>query len=516
MATQPRLDRTTLAALRACGTGPAVRLPEASSAGRTPGIVHLGLGAFHRAHQAVFTERAARVTGDDRWAIHGVTQRSPRVRDQLAPQDMLYGVLELSDAGHAVDVMGVHSGVSYPAEDTGRVLDTIAAPTTHVVTLTVTEKGYRRAADGGPDLTDPALVADLAALVADLDSAQGAESDAPCRSAIGMLVRGLARRWRRGAGPLTVVCCDNLLDNGPQVERLVHALVAASAACEAPALLEWLRAEVRFPATMVDRIVPATTDAHRAVAARILGASDAGLVVAEPFMQWVIEDSFAGPRPAWERAGATLTSDVAPFEQTKLRILNGAHSTLAYAGALRGYATIAEAVAAPELRDLAVALVDDDAIPTLGAATEIDLDAYRESVLERFANSAIGHTTVQIAMDGSQKLPIRMLATARARLAAGAVPHAAARAVAEWMLYVRATTAGELSIAGTPVALDDPIAATLAGAAAVPLDSLADRMLGLRDVFGADLAGDDRWRGAVRAAVTEAARDVAATAAVAR
>jgi len=267
---------------------------------------------------------------------------------------------------------------------------------------------------------------------------------------------------------------------------------------------------------MVDRIVPKTTDDHRRAAEALLGATDAGLVVAEPFSQWVIQDRFAGPRPSWETVGAQLTRNVSPYEHTKLRVLNGTHSFLAYAGALRGHALIADAVADPELHAMARAMIDEDAIPSLGAIDEIDLAAYRESVLERFANAAIGHTTVQIAMDGSQKLPIRFLGIARDRLAAGAVPHATSRAVAAWMLYVHATTSGQLDVAGAPVALDDPLASRLADAAAGSIDGLADRLVTRSGIFPTALAEDDRFLGAVRTAVREIASWTAEPAAVGR
>jgi fructuronate reductase len=525
MTSLPRLSPAILEQLSSAGFGsagfgsadsaPAVRMPAALNRDRTPGIVHLGIGAFHRAHQAVFTERAAAEANDDRWGIYGVTQRSASVRDQLRPQGGLYGVLELSQDGAgsrvaSLSIIGSVRHVLFPAEETARVLTAIAAPTTHIVSLTVTEKGYRRAPHGGPNLADPALAFDLEVLEREIDG-RASDSKEPSRSAIGLLVRALAHRWRTNGQPLTVVVCDNLLDNGPQVERLVQTLVEGSPAAGAPALLSWIQASVTFPATMVDRIVPSTTPEHRAVAQSMLGATDAGLVVAEPFSQWVIQDRFAGPRPAWELAGATITDDVSAHEDAKLRILNGTHSFLAYAGALRGHATIADAVADPELRQAALALINEDAIPSLGDS-DIDLSTYRDLVIERFENAAIGHTTVQIAMDGSQKLPIRLLGTARDRLAAGHVPHATAYAVAAWMLYVRESTSGELRVAGTTVALDDPAAEDLARAASGPLDSIVDRLMDSTGVFSTDLAGDDQWRLALRAAV----RDIASTSRAAR
>ena len=290
------------------------------------------------------------------------------------------------------------------------------------MTLTVTEKGYRRAADGRPDLADPDLAADLDALAAEL---RGGRTDAPARSPLGLLLRGLALRARHDAGNRSPWSAAT---TSPTTEPVLAALVAATldAVPHGDRLREWVDASVRFPGTMVDRIVPATTDAHRAEAQSLLGLSDAGLVIGEPFTQWVIQDTFAGPRPAWERVGATLTEDVAPYERAKLRVLNASHSTLAYLGALRGHATIAQAVADPALEATVRALVDEDVLPTLVAPDGMDLAQYRDDVLSRFANPNTGHTTVQVAMDGSQKLPQRLLGTVRDRLDSGAVPTAAA------------------------------------------------------------------------------------------
>ncbi|WP_456785853.1 mannitol dehydrogenase family protein [Cellulomonas sp. P5_C5] len=494
-ASTPRLSRATLSStVLPSGVQPLSVDPADVSVG----LVHLGLGAFHRAHQAVFTEDAAAATGENGWGILGVTQRSARVVQQLAPQDGLYGVLTKGTTQTSLRLVGSLRDVAFPGTDTPRVLTTIAAPTTHVVTLTVTEKGYRRAADGGPDLADPDLAADLDALASEL---RGGTADTPARSPLGLLLRGLALRARHDAGNLTVVCCDNLADNGAVLAALVAATL--DTVPHGDRLREWIGTSVRFPGTMVDRIVPATTDAHRAEAQSLLGLTDAGLVIGEPFTQWVIQDSFAGPRPAWERVGATLTGDVAPYERAKLRVLNASHSTLAYLGALRGHATIAQAVADPALEATVRALVDDDVLPTLVAPDGLDLVQYRDDVLSRFANPNTGHTTVQVAMDGSQKLPQRLLGTVRDRLSSGAVPTAAAAAVAAWIAYVRATSQGELEVGGRQVGLDDPLASTLAAAAEGPLDSLADRMLDVRAVFGEDLAGSDTFRSAVRSAVAD-------------
>jgi fructuronate reductase len=494
--TPPRLSATTWAQRAARGLPDAVRGPALDPRELTVGQVHLGIGAFHRAHQAVCTEDAAAATGETRWGLLGVTQRSPRVVEQLAPQDGLYGVLTTGADASSVRLVGSVRDVAYPGRDTPRVLDALAAPTTHVVTLTVTEKGYRRAPDGRLDTRAADVAGDLAAARAELGAADGTAAATP----LGTLVRGLVRRHRTSRAPLTVVCCDNLTDNGAVLRGLVEQALAAVPGAEPVA--EWVGASVRFPSTMVDRIVPATTDAHRAEAAALLGLRDEALVVGEPFFQWVVEDAFAGPRPAWERAGATFTHDVAPYERAKLRVLNAAHSTLAYLGALRGHATIAQAVADPELAGVARALLDEDVLPTLVAPDGTDLAAYRDEVLHRFANPRTGHTTVQVAMDGSLKLPVRLLGTVADRLAAGAVPHAAAHAVAAWVAYVRATAAGDLVVDGRTVALDDPIAPRLVQAVSGP-DPVAG-LFALPEVFGPDVAGSTEFR----AAVTSALRDL--------
>lgn len=394
------------------------------------GIVHLGIGAFHRAHQAVVTEDAARATGDLRWGILGVTQRSAAVRDQLRPQAGVYTVLTCGADEASLRGVGSVLDVAWPAEETERVLCALAAPTTHVVTLTVTEKGYARRLDGHLDVD--ALQADLDALAQDENGAR----IRPATSAIGLLVRGLAARRRAGGAPLTVLSCDNLPENGRVLERLVgEAVRAAPPGAARDGLRGWLAGAVRFPCSMVDRIVPTTTPEQRDEVEAMLGARDEGLVVAEPFLQWVIEDDFAGPRPAWELGGAMFTADVAPYERAKLRLLNGVHSYLAYAGSVAGHTTIAEAVCDPALSAVAREL-QEDALATLEAPDGIDLAAYAEQLLVRFANPATGHTVRQVATDGTEKIPLRWAGTLADRLDAGAMPRGVVRALAAWVAYV--------------------------------------------------------------------------------
>ncbi|MEU4396655.1 mannitol dehydrogenase family protein [Kribbella sp. NPDC023855] len=454
----------------------------------TVGIVHLGLGAFHRAHQAVFTEQAAILTSDTRWGICGISQRSSTVRDQLAPQDGLYSVLTRGQGDPSVRVIGSIRDVLTAPEDPQAVVDRIGDPVVSVVTLTVTEKGYRAAAEGGLDLTDPEIQADLAGR--------------PPRTVVGQLAAGLEKRAATGAGPLTVLSCDNLVANGHYLRRLVEDYAAASS--DAKALNEQLEV-ARFPASMVDRIVPATTDADRDETAALLGVRDEAVVVAEPFLQWVIEDDFAGPRPDWEKAGAIVTDDVAPWEQAKLRMLNATHSMLAYLGALRGYETIAEAVRDEKLADLATELMTSDVIPTLTPPIGLDLTAYGESVLERFANPALKHRTAQVAMDGSVKLPVRLLGTVRDRLAANAEPRLAALAVAAWMVYV----ARGADANGKPLSLDDPQAgklrAALDGAGTEPA-AIVNALLNVDSVFGPDLPANSTFRALLTDHVTTLTR----------
>ncbi|GAA0362313.1 mannitol dehydrogenase family protein [Actinoallomurus spadix] len=404
------------------------------------GIVHLGIGAFHRAHQAVYTEDAG-----DGWGICGITQRSATVVEQLGPQDGLYSVLERGPEGASARIIGAVREVLTGDATAGRVAD----PAVRIVSLTVTEKGYRHdPATGRLRIDDPEIRLDLT----------GREP----RTVIGRLARGLSRR----EAPVTILCCDNLSANGATLRGLVEEYAERAGVK--------ITCETAFPSTMVDRIVPATTAADLDEAERLLGVRDHGVVVTEPFTQWVIEDSFAAGRPAWDEAGAILTGDVAPYELMKLRLLNGSHSMLAYLGSRFTY--VAEAV--DVLGDAVRRYMDEDAGPTLTVPDGFDLEEYKASLLTRFANPALRHRTAQIAMDGSQKLPQRLLGVVRDRLAAGAEPRWAALAVAAWMRHVQ--TAGEL---------DDPLAGPLREAVsrADRPDAVVDVLLAVTEVFGPDL-----------------------------
>jgi fructuronate reductase len=470
------VTRLSRAALKQVGDRD-VRMPPPPELASGVGIVHLGIGAFHRAHQAVFTEDAAVSSGQGGWGICGVTQRSAKVVEQLRPQDCLYTVLERGTDRTTARVVAQVSDVLFAREEESRLLSLFADPAVRVVTLTVTEKGYRRNAFGGLDLHDAAVAADL----------QGG-----CSTTVGQIVRGLQARQRAESGGITVLSCDNLTENGRVLRRLVSEFCAALPSAEGDALGSWVEANVSFPSSMVDRIVPATAEGDLLDAQSMLGLVDEALVVAEPFRQWVIQDDFIADRPAWDRVGADLVQEVAPFEQLKLRMLNGTHSLLAYLGGLSGYETIAEAVADPELATAAEHLMSDDVLPTLAGTPGLDPARYGQTVLERFANPALRHRTTQVAMDGSQKLPLRLLGTVRDRLAAGAFPEYATTGVAAWMAYV----ALRRDRRGRALPLDDPLAPRLESAVAGASSSrdVVDGLLGVDEVFGKDLRESERFR----------------------
>jgi fructuronate reductase len=352
-----------------------------------------------------------------------------------------------------------------------------------IVTLTVTEKGYcHDPATCRLDEDHPDIRHDLA------------NPSAPV-SAPGFLVEALARRRAEGVAPFTVVACDNLPSNG----KTARNVVARMASLRDAGLGAWVAGDVAFPSTMVDRIVPATTDKDRARIAARLGAEDAWPIVTEPFSQWVIEDVFPTGRPRFEDSGATLVQDVAPFELAKLRLLNGSHSTLAYLGYLAGYETVSDVMVDESFARLVEELMEKESAPTLEAGKAGDLEAYMRELLTRFRNPALHHRTWQIAMDGSQKLPQRLLGTVRARLARGAPIERLALGVAGWMRYVAGVDEW-----GRPIDVRDPLSARLriiADREGLDAARLAPALAGIREIFGDDLAADPRFMTAVTAAL---------------
>lgn len=472
------------------------RLPASAGSGQIR-IVHLGLGAFHRAHQAVYLERYRQRSGDDAWGVSSANLRTNvALVDALREAGHRYHVAEYADSEHVtIREIGVIEETHFTGRDKstdgdgqwGRdreaLLSRLASPETCLVTLTVTEKGYFLSPASGELLVDdPMIAADIAS------------PETPC-TAPGLLVEAL--RQRRGAelAPFTVLSCDNMPDNGKRTRDAVVQLAAR----RDTELAAWIEREVAFPCSMVDRIVPAMTEEDFARLAE-LGIEDPNAVVGEAFSQWVVEDDFPLGRPAWEADGVEMVADVAPFETMKLRMLNGSHSLLAYMGALDGIETVAEAVGRDDLVALLRRYMLDEAAPTLAMPEGTDLTAYAEQLLARFANDSLRHRLQQIAMDGSQKLPQRWLHGAQARLAVDGDVACTALGVAAWIRY----TAGN-DLAGQPHAVDDPLAGRLADLHARHGDdvaSLVRAFLAVEDVFPPALAAEPRFTEAVVDAYT--------------
>jgi fructuronate reductase len=463
---------------------PAAAKPDVDPRDLSIGVVHLGLGAFHRAHQAVYTERAMAATGESQWGICGVSQRSRSVIDELQRQDGLYTVVERA-ASSEYRVRAPLRELLFARD--AALLQWLAAPSTYVVSLTVTEKGYRH---------DPAtrrLKVDDGEILADV-------AGRPPVTVVGQLVRGLQARYYESGAPLTVVCCDNLTANGATVRALVGDFCALLTPDEGFA--SWIAHSVRFPSTVVDRIVPATTAIDRDDVAHFLGLDDEGAVVTEPFSQWVIEDDFAAARPAWEAAGAIFTGDVGPYEALKLRLLNGSHSALAYLGLLAGYEYVAEFIEVEAVAAYARALMTET-VGSLTVPVGFDVGAYQAQLLSRFANPGLHHRLAQIATDGSQKLPLRLVGTIAHLRAAGEQPVLSVLAVAAWMRCVSARRDDR----GGGLQLDDPLERRLiesVGDASQPA-TVVERLLGLREVFG-DLSDDTVVRNLLVAALAELTR----------
>ncbi len=475
----PRLARATLRHARA-----AVAMPPARGARR---IVHLGLGAFARAHLATYVEDAA-LAGGEAWSVLGVSLQRPDQRDRLAPQNWLYAAVERGPDRTRARIIGCLEKVLVAPEDPHAVLAALAAPETEIVTLTTTEKGYcHDPARGTLDFAHPDIRHDLATPTAP-------------RSVIGFLVEALRQRRAAALPPFTVLCCDNLPANG----RLVGSLVQEFAGRRDAGLAGWIAQEGAFPCSMVDRIVPATTEADIALAAAVTGFTDAAPVFHEPFRQFVIENRFVQGRPAWEAAGVELVSDVEPFELMKLRLLNGAHSALAYLGLLAGHETIAASMADPALA-LFVERYWEEMLPTVPPPASADLRAYTRALAKRFLNPAIRHRTAQIAMDGSQKLPQRVLQPARERLANGLGIPCLALIVAAWARALEGT-----DDAGQAIAIQDPLAerlrARLMKAAAAPGAKMS-AFLSEAAIFGDDLPQNGRLVAAVTTAYAALLQD---------
>ena len=463
-----RLSRATLQL-----ANPAVTRPAYDPDGVTTGIVHFGPGAFHRAHQGAYIDDL--LARDSSWGICGVSLRSRDLSEALGPQDGLYTLVQL-DAQVAFRVIGAIRQVVVAGDDPAGLFARLSDAATRLVTLTVTEKGYCLGPDGALDFEHPDIRADLA------------DRSSP-RSVIGWLAEGLKQRRAAGQAPFTVLSCDNLTHNGAKLGRAVADFARAAD----PALADWIAAEVRFPDSMVDSITPATDDALRARVAEAVGLEDAWPIQREAFTQWVVEDRLGEGAPDLASVGVTLTDDVAAFERAKLRLLNGAHSTLAYLGLLRGHETVGEAMADPDLAGVIRSLMAEDIFPTLTAPRGLDLPTYAADILARFRNPAIRHKLAQIAWDGSQKLPFRLLGTIADLLAMDRPIERPALGVAAWMRFV-------VRQARSGAAIVDPLAERLTaigrGCGGEARTDVA-AFLALEAVFPRPLAGDARFVGAL-------------------
>jgi len=463
-----RLSAATLDSLP-----PEVRRPSYDRQALKPGVVHIGAGAFQRAHQApIFDALAA--DGDLRWGVVGASLRSPAVHDALAPQDWLYSLVVEDDFERRASVIGVLKDIIVATQEPQRLAQVIATPEVQIVTVTVTEKGYKLDLSGTLIDDDPDVRADAATL------------QAP-RTLPGHLAAGLKLRKERGLGPVTVISCDNITANG----RKLQATVAQLARAHDPSLADFID-QCAFPNTMVDRIVPATTADDIERVSGELGLIDRATIRTEPFSQWVIEDRFAANRPEFERAGVQFTTDVAPWEEAKLRLLNGAHSAMAYLGGLAGISTVDRFVGGPERAF--VELLWGELRPTLDPPPQLDLHDYCATLMRRFGNSALGHRLGQIAMDGSQKIPQRFGPAAIARLDQGEAVDSIALVIAAWMRWQEG-----FDDKGRRFEIDDPLASTIGGLLRGS-SSASDKvgaLLSLKAIFPDRLAADPRFAGLV-------------------
>ena len=447
-----------------------IRTPRYDRAQTTPGIVHLGLGAFHRAHQAVFVDDCL-VAGDRSWAIIAASLRSATQHDALHPQDGLYSFVVRENDREEVRVIGAITRTLVAPRNPAELITAIADPHTRLVTLTITEKGYCC------DLPTSSL------RVGDADIQHDIANPATPRSALGFLAAALRDRMRAKTAPPTLLSCDNLPNNG----ALLRKLLIEFASLQDAALARFIDSEVATPSCMVDRIVPATTPEDRERVSNRLGLCDEGVVVSEPFYQWVIEDHFPTGRPEFERSGMVFVKDVAPFEQMKLRLLNGAHSAIAAIGRTSGFATVADAILQPEI----VAFIKAYWVEVAQTLTQQSLvPDYTRQLLLRFSNKALHHKTAQIATDGSQKVPQRMLAPLHDLRARGRPAPCLVFAIAAWLRSCEGVD--EL---GQPMPLNDPVLTRWTLRPTGNADSQTVVAAYLRDssVFDPSLASDESF-----------------------
>ena len=434
------------------------------------GIVHLGIGAFHRAHQAYYTEALLNQCNDDdlQWGIVGCSLRSKQVPEQMHPQMGLYTLVENSDAGSRYQVVGCVQDAIAASDQSQEIIALLSNPDVKIVSLTITEKGYcHDPATGALNTQHPDIIHDF-------------NNPAKPRTALGYIMKALQNRQREGAPGFTLLSCDNLPSNGRVLKNVIFDFIEAIQS----ALIPWVEQSVSFPCTMIDRIVPATTEEDKRQAETILGVRDEALVCTEAFSQWVIEDDFLYGRPNWEAVGATFVEDVDAFEVIKLRLLNGAHSLIAYTGYLSGFKTIAEVMKEPAFTCLAREFLDKEVTSSVDVPEGFDIKAYKNQLIERFSNPALQHRTWQIAMDGSQKIPQRWLATLRYQVANSGETTLLSLGLAAWIRYVTGK-----DDAGNTIDVSDPWAERLREIALSTNSEsdLVDKILSIKEIFSTDL-----------------------------
>jgi mannitol 2-dehydrogenase len=433
------------------------------------GVVHFGVGGFHRAHQAMYHDRLMNRGEALDWGICGVgvMPADARMRDVLRAQDGLYTLIEKHpDGSRDARVIGSITEYLYAPEEAEAVIEKLADPATRIVSLTITEGGY------------------------DLDVLQELEPEAVAKTAFGLVTAALARRRERGDAPFTVMSCDNLEGNG----RLARQAFTAFARSRDAELGDWIEREVSFPNSMVDRITPATTDEDVAEARDDLGVEDDWPVVCEPFTQWVLEDAFSAGRPPYEDAGVQIVDDVEPYELMKLRLLNASHQAIAYFGHLCGYKFVHEAAQDPLFRSLLSGYMDEEATPTLAPVPGVDLPEYKRTLIERFSNPEVRDTIARLCAESSDRIPKWLLPVVRRQIETGGEIRRSAAIVASWARYAEG-----VDEEGRPIEVVDRLAAGLTEIARRQREDPV-AFIKNREVFG-DLADDERFAAAYRAAI---------------
>jgi mannitol 2-dehydrogenase len=448
----------------------------------TPGVVHVGVGGFHRAHQAMYHDRLLSDGGAREWGICGVgvLAADRRMKEVLDAQDGLYTlVLKHSDGTYEPRVIGSIVEYLFAPDDPEAVIEKMAAESTRIVSLTITEGGYNLSdVTGEFDVANPDVLADL-------------EPGAVPRTTFGLITEALRRRWKRGLAPFTVMSCDNLQDNGYLSKRVFTAF----AGLRDPDLGDWVEREARFPNSMVDRITPVTTDADRGEIRERFGIEDLWPVVCEPYTQWVLQDAFTAGRPPYERVGVQVVEQVEPYELMKLRLLNGSHQAMAYFGYLCGYRLVHEAAQDPLFQAFMLGYMDCEATPTLAPVPGVDLEGYKHTLIERFSNPQVRDTIARLCAESSDRIPKWLLPVVRAQLVTGGEIRRSAAVVASWARYAEG-----FDEAGQPIEVVDRLRDTLTQLARQQYED-PDAFIANRDVFG-DLVDQKAFVSAYRSALT--------------